>query len=187
MLRALKEQRRLVAGTGLFVCGILLLTKLDHIVNSTFYSYGLKFSMDWYWQYSVVYFILNQCVAVGAYYFARRRELLIMAEAFVLSGTQDLVYFGVWNGGVFPHGQWSWTPYFWLAGCWTTAHQVALSVSSLVVAGCIVAILWWRAGYVKKRGNRCTGGLRAEATAVALGAGEPGSRIRRQKAVGRRQ
>jgi hypothetical protein len=165
MLRALREQRRLLAGAGVFACGILLLTKLDFIINSTFYSYGLKFSMDWYWQYSVVYFVLLQCFAVGSFLLAHRRELLILAEAFVLSGTQDLVYFGVWNGGVFPPGQWNWTPYYWMFGSWTTAHQVALSVSSLIVAGSIIAILWWRAVYIKK----------------------PARRRRRQKAAGRRQ
>ena len=147
----------MLAGAGLFACGILLLTKLDFIINSTFYSYGLKFSMDWYWQYSVVYFILLQCFAVGSFLFARRRELLILAEAFVLSGTQDLVYFGVWNGGVFPHGQWNWTPYYWLFGSWTTAHQVALSAAGLLLACITVVVLRWRAAKPKKPASRRAG------------------------------
>jgi hypothetical protein len=147
----------MLAGAGIFACGILLLTKLDFIINSTFYSYGLKFSMDWYWQYSVVYFVLLQCFAVGSYYFARRRELLLLAEAFVLSGTQDIVYFGVWNGGVFPNGQWTWTPSYWLFGSWTTVHQVALSVSSLLLACIIVAVLRWRAEKHKKPASRRAG------------------------------
>ena len=157
MLRASSEQKQLAAGAGLFACGILMLTKLDHIVNSTLYGFGLKFSMDWYWEYSIVYFILLQAVAVASYLFARRRELLLMAEAFVLSGTQDLVYFGVWSGGVFPRGQWDWTPYAWLLGSWTTNHQLALSAATLVVAGAVAAVLHMRAAMGKGAAGKGAG------------------------------
>jgi hypothetical protein len=149
MLLALKERRRLLAGAGIFAGGILLLTKLDHIVNSTLYGHGLEFSMDWYWQYSVVYFILLQGVVFFSYIVVRKEKLLLLAEAFVLSGTQDLVYFGVWNGGVFPPGQWNWTPMYWFFGGWTTAHQVALSAASLLLVSILVFFL--RRGDGRKR------------------------------------
>jgi hypothetical protein len=150
MHHAIEQHKRLIATAGLFACGILLLTKLDHIINSTLYGYGLKFSTDWYWQYSVVYFVLLQGVVVLLYVFARRREILLLCEAFVLSGTQDFIYFGVWNGGVFPEGQWNWTPYYWMFGSWTTASQAALSAGSLLLAFLIEAFLRWRAASMNK-------------------------------------
>jgi hypothetical protein len=145
ILGAILDRKRLFIGVSVFAAGILLLTKLDHIVNRTLYDFGLQFSMDWYWQYSVVYLMLLQGLVLLAYLVSRSRKLPLLAEAFVLSGTQDLVYFGLWNGGVFPDGQWSWTPSFWIFGAWTTAHQVALSAASLLLAGIIVAVLRSRA------------------------------------------
>jgi len=146
LLREIRARKRLLLGAGVFSAGILLLTKLDHIVNSTLYGFGLQFSMDWYWQYSVAYLFLLQGLVLLAYLFSRSRELLLFAEAFVLSGTQDLVYFGIWNGGDFPSGQWSWTPYFQLFGSWTNLHQVLLSAACLMGASLVIFLHLRKAG-----------------------------------------
>jgi hypothetical protein len=50
-------------------------------------------------------------------------------EIFVLTSTQDLVYFGLWEGA-FPHIEWSWMPFYRIFGSWTTTHQIMLSFSA---------------------------------------------------------
>ena len=147
-------QKGIVIGTAIFACGILLVTKLDHIVNSTLYGQGTSFSMSWYWPYSVVYFLLLQGFVAVLFLFVRRKEAVLLAEAFILSGSQDIVYFGVWNGGVFPPGQWSWTPYFWAFGGWNTVDQLALSAASLGLACVIIVALRWRTAKAREKPAR---------------------------------
>jgi len=141
MRQASDGQKRLLAGTAIFACGILLITKFDHMVNSTLYGNGTKLTIGWYWPYSAVYFLLLQGFAVVLYLYVRKMEALLVAESFVLSGSADIVYFGAWNGGVFPPGQWSWTLFYQAFGRWTTADQLALSASSMALAGAVVLLL----------------------------------------------
>lgn len=141
MRQASDEQKRLLAGTAIFACGILLITKFDHMVNSTLYGTGTKLTIGWYWPYSAVYFLLLQGFVVVLYLYVQKREALLLAESFVLSGSADIVYFGAWNGGVFPPGQWTWTFFYQAFGGWTTADQLALSSASLALAGAAVLLL----------------------------------------------
>jgi hypothetical protein len=50
-----------------------------------------------------------------------------------------LVFYLVWNRGVFPAGDWSWLPFFNIFGHWTTLNQSILSIASMVSAG---FLLW---------------------------------------------
>jgi hypothetical protein len=58
-------------------------------------------------------------------------------EVFVLTATQDLVYFGLWQGS-FPRIEWLWTPFYWIFGSWTTTHQILLSFSANLLSLLII-------------------------------------------------
>jgi hypothetical protein len=63
--------------------------------------------------------------------------MLLVFEAFVLSAGQDLIFFGLWNRGVFPLGDWTWMPFYTVFGAWTTMAQF-LFTASLTLASCLI-------------------------------------------------
>jgi len=135
----LKRNQRILIAVSVFVVAVLLFTGLDFLVNSTLYWYNLQYSGDWYWPYTVMYSALYQVVIVCLGLYSRSWRFVVLAEAFCLSGTQDLVYFGLWSGGVFPTGSWEWlvTVQFLGFSEWTTLMQfissgIALSIGALV-------------------------------------------------------
>lgn len=137
--------RRFLFAVGFFGASVLLLTKLDYLINTTFYGYGLQFSYGWYRDYTILYMMLFQLVIVPSSLWLQNKYYFVLTEAFVLSGTQDLIYFGVWNGGVFPSGDWSWMIFHDWFGSWTTANQftLCLLVNGLVWGFCAFEWLIW--------------------------------------------
>jgi hypothetical protein len=112
---------------------------MDYIVNSVLYGFGLRFDAEWYGMYSAAYFLLYQLAACMLTLASKSWRLLVFMEAFVLSSTQDLIYFGVWSNGVFPSGDWSWMPLYKTLGFYTTTFQIILSGASMLSA---ILIIW---------------------------------------------
>ena len=122
-------KRRLLFGALLFFLTVLLLTRLDFLVNKSLYAFGLRYDEGWYVEYSLLYALLYQAVIVMLALYTKSLRFVAFTEVFVLTSSQDLVYFGLWQGG-FPGIQWAWTPFFHLFGTWTTANQLMLSFSA---------------------------------------------------------
>jgi hypothetical protein len=67
-----------------------------------------------------------------------------------------LVFYLVWNRGVFPAGDWSWMPFFSIFGHWTTLNQSILSIASMVSAA---FLLWiakrWKLSRILQTPTQC--------------------------------
>jgi hypothetical protein len=110
----------------LFFLGVLLFTRVDFLVNESLYNYGLRFNENWYGEYANLYALYYQFLILTLLVYARDLKLLVFMEVFVLTSTQDIVYFGVWQGA-FPKIDWWWTPFYRIFGSWTTTQQILLS------------------------------------------------------------
>lgn len=112
----------------LFLFAVLILTKLDFLVNETLYEYGLQFSYGWYQEYVLQYALIYQLILLLLYLWTQDWKSIFVLEGFVLSSGQDLIFFIVWNRG-FPQGQWTWTIFHQVFGFWNTNTQILLTVS----------------------------------------------------------
>jgi hypothetical protein len=121
--------RNLVA-IGVFSFSVLLLTRLDFLINNILYNFGLSFSEAWYQEYSVLYFLAYQLIVFILLAYTKNLKLFAFFQIFVPASTQDLVYFGIWEGS-FPSHEWVWMMYYRIFGFWNTANQILLSISSL--------------------------------------------------------
>ena len=121
--------RKLVA-IGLFSFSVLLLTRIDFIINNVLYNFGLNFSEAWHQEYSILYFLAYQLVIFTLLAYTKSLKLFTLFQVFVLTSTQDLVYFCLWEGS-FPSHEWVWMVYYRIFGFWNTTSQILLSVSSL--------------------------------------------------------
>jgi len=125
-------QRRTWVTIIVFLVAVFLFTRIDFLINYSLYGYGLQFSQSWYSEYALLYGLLYQFVIVVLLFYSGNLFFVLMAETFVLSSAQDLVYFGVWQGA-FPLGRWVW---LWYAP--TTPEQIVINVGSLLVAGLLL-------------------------------------------------
>lgn len=136
---------------------VLLLTRLDFLINNILYDFGLIFSEGWYQEYSVLYFLSYQLVVFLLLVYTRNLKLFVFFEVFVLTCTQDLVYFGFWEGS-FPKHEWVWMVQYKFFGFWNTTNQVLLSFSSLssiLILSRIARIqVWLRTGSIVKTFSR---------------------------------
>ena len=121
---------RNLAAIGVFSFSVLLLTRLDFLINNILYNFGLSFSEVWYQEYSVLYFLAYQLVVFILLAYTKNLKLFAFFQVFVLTSTQDLVYFGLWEGS-FPSHEWVWMVYYRIFGFWNTTSQILLSISSL--------------------------------------------------------
>jgi hypothetical protein len=122
----------------LFFFGVLLFTRVDFLINNSLYSYGLQFNENWYAEYSSLYALCYQFLIFVLLVYTRNLKLFVFMEIFVLTSTQDLVYFGLWQGA-FPQTEWSWMPFYRIFGTWTTTDQALLSFSANLLV--LLAIL----------------------------------------------
>ena len=136
----MKPSFSFLAAIGCFGFAVLLFTRMDYLVNNTLYKHGLKFSDEWYSEYSLLYALLFQLTIALIYLWTRSWKLCLVLEAFVLSSCQDFVYFGLWEGGKFPSGDWDWMPLFKTFGHWTTKDQLAFSGLALAGAGVVAKV-----------------------------------------------
>jgi hypothetical protein len=121
----------------LFVIGVLVFTRMDFLINSLLYNYGLRFSQNWYVQYTGLYLLCYQLLILSLFAYSRNFKFLLLTEVFVLTCTQDLIYFGLWQGA-FPTAEWTWMPFFNIFGTWTTTYQLLLSFSTNIIAALVV-------------------------------------------------
>lgn len=130
--------RNLVAVTAFAFC-VLLLTRFDFLINHVLYSFGLVFSKAWYTEYQILYSLLYQILIFALTGYTKNAKLFVFFECFVLTRTQDLVYFGLWETG-FPSGNWDWIIFNELLGFWNTQSQVLLSASGLTLISFIFRV-----------------------------------------------
>ena len=116
----------------LFFFGILLFTRIDFFVNSSLYNFGLQFNENWYGEYTTLYTLCYQLLILSLFVYTRNLKFFAFMETFVLTSTQDLVYFGLWQGA-FPQSEWSWMPFYRIFGTWTTVNQILLSFSANLI------------------------------------------------------
>ncbi len=109
---------------------VLLLTRLDFLINNILYDFGLIFSEGWYQKYSVLYFLSYQLVVFILLAYTRNLKRFVFFEVFVLTCTQDLVYFGFW-GSNFPTPEWVLMIQYRIFVFWNTTSQVLLNIFSL--------------------------------------------------------
>ena len=102
------------------------------MINMTLYFHGLQFSYDWYTEYSLLYMVQYQLLILFLTLWTKNFRLTLFWEVFVLSSSQDLVFFGLWNIGRFPVENWHWTFYYRILGFWTTETQFALTGLSII-------------------------------------------------------
>jgi len=143
----------LLVFTGL----IIFMSGRDYMVHGVHYAYGLQYAQEWH---TLDIFIYNgelQFAAFASALIARSAYALVLYEAFVLTCTQDLIFYGLWHNALhiapqcpttFPVGDWTWMPLYPTFGAWTTFHQVLLSVSILsATAATITAVNHLRLKY----------------------------------------
>ena len=124
----------------LFFLGVLLFTRIDFLINNSLYGYGLSFSENWYVEYTGLYALCYQLLILSLFVYSRNLKLLALMEVFALTSTQDLVYFGLWQGS-FPTIEWSWMLFYRIFGSWTTTHQILLSLSLNLSASLAIILL----------------------------------------------
>ena len=130
--------KNLKIALAIFALSVVVLTGLDYIVNMTLYDYGLEFSMKWAMTYWTFYALAYQLIVLGCWRITRDTRVLFALELFVLSGTQDLVFFSLWNGGAYPPGDWTWLPFYWVFGRWNTTDQLVWSAMWTTVAAAVL-------------------------------------------------
>jgi hypothetical protein len=135
----------------LFFFGVLLFTRVDFFVNASLYNFGLQFNENWYTEYTTLYALCYQLLILSLFVYTRNLKLSVFMEIFVLTSTQDLVYFGLWQG-TFPQIEWSWMPFYRIFGTWTTTHQILLSFSANLLVSLAILLL----PLVKQRQNFST-------------------------------
>ena len=121
-----------LAAIVIFSFFVLLLTRLDFLINNIFYSFGLIFSEGWYQEYTILYFLAYQLAIFVLLAYTRNLKLFLFFEVFILTSTQDLVYFGFWQGS-FPSHEWVWMLQYRIFWFWNTTTQFFLSTSSIAL------------------------------------------------------
>lgn len=135
------------------------MSKIDYIVHSTLYQFGLKFSYDWantYWlTYSLVFCMFGLtmafCYYMGSPKTVQNKKIAIAIftsiNVLALCGLQDLLFFVLWAGSL-PQGTlvWWWSMWTYLFGTWNTQMQVSLTGLGLLV----ITVTWMLAVYKKK-------------------------------------
>jgi len=145
----------------LFLLAVLVLTRLDFLVNETLYGYGLEFSYGWYREYTILYGLSYQLVLLLLFLWARDWRLVCVLEGFVLSSGQDLIFFMVWNGG-FPEGEWTWMLFYRVFGFWNTNTQILLTVG-VTLASFVLTFVVSKAAIAQADGS-AEGGLTGSGT-----------------------
>ena len=136
----------------LFAVSVLVLTRIDFLVHSTLYDYGLIFSYSWAVEYWYLYAILYQLVIVPLSLWTRNLYFFFAAQAFVLSATQDLFFFGLWCGSFPPETvNWWWMPTYRIFGFWSTSTQF---VFSILVNVLVFAIAFIHFTFIIEKRNR---------------------------------
>jgi len=131
-----------------------LMSRMDYVVNSTLYDYGLRFSYGWaagYWITYTAIFIAFAMAVSCAYWFGShktRRDMKLSLALFTtivlfaIGGLQDIMFFILWDGGLPPNNvAWSWAPLANIVGTWNSTIQVAFTTLMICVSICMWALV----------------------------------------------
>jgi hypothetical protein len=126
-------QKRIIIAILAYILLLLIQTRIDYYFNHDLYAKGLVFSEVWYQPYSNLYLFLTLFYVLIASLIAKSYKFLAIALTFALTSGQDLIYFGVWNKGVYPNGQWTWMYWFHVFGFWNTYSQITFTTISVLI------------------------------------------------------
>lgn len=127
-----------------------IMAKLDFLVHSSLYNYGLVFSYEWantYWLIYGIAFFAFSLMACFVYWASSPKTfhtkkvaacILLTINLLAIGGLQDLIYFAIWDGGLPTAGvEWWWSYWTYVFGTWNTPMQITLT--SIMIAISIVA------------------------------------------------
>jgi ABC-type Mn2+/Zn2+ transport system permease subunit len=123
------------------------MAKLDFVVHSSLYNYGLIFSYEWantYWlAYGIAFFAFSLMAGfifwVGSQKTAHDKKilacLLLTINLLALGGLQDVIYFAVWAGG-FPSNEvvWWWSYWSYVFGTWNSLMQITFTAIAITIS-----------------------------------------------------
>ena len=145
-------RRGVVLGVVLFFVAVVLLEGNGYIIHHDLYKHGLRYSESWAGKDNLIKMALYQFVIFTLLVVHKSWRVWVLTEVFWCTCSQDLLFYLIWNRGVFPAGDWGWLPFCSVLGHWTTVDQTVLSVSSLAFAG---FLLWltkeWSAATFQQR------------------------------------
>lgn len=122
----------------------LIMTRIDYVVNSTLYEYGLFFSQGWYVEWTSIYVLSYVFFSVVMGHFNKSLRLGLSLFFISLVSTQDIIYFLVWNSANrFPMSMWVWVYPYRIFGYWNMATQLLLSTSTILLVTAM-NIVWKR-------------------------------------------
>ena len=151
-LEAKCMRRGVVLGVVLFFVAVVLLEGNGYIIHHDLYKHGLRYNESWAGKDNLIKMALYQFVIFTLLVVHKSWRVWVLTEVFWCTCSQDLLFYLIWNRGVFPAGDWGWLPFCSVLGHWTTVDQTVLSVSSLAFAG---FLLWltkeWSAATFQQR------------------------------------
>jgi len=129
------------------------MSRVDFIVHSTLYDYGLEFSYAWandYWLTYNALFVVFAVMAAVSYWLSSaktRRDLKLSAALFgaivflALGGLQDIFFFLLWEGALPSVGTvWWWAPWANMVGTWNSQMQICLTATTVLISLTTIAI-----------------------------------------------
>jgi hypothetical protein len=141
-------RRGVVLGVVLFFVAVVLLEGNGYVIHHDLYQHGLGYSESWVWKDNLIKMGLYQFVIFTLLLIHKSWRVWVLTEVFWCTCSQDLLFYLIWNNGVFPAGNWRWLPFYSVLGHWTTLDQFVLSVSSMAFAG---FLLWLPKEWMPKR------------------------------------
>jgi len=130
----------------------LFMSRIDFIINSVLYDYGLVFSYNWANEYWLTYnftFVVFSAMASYVYWLGSRKTscdkkvvvaLLVTINLLALGGLQDILYFSIWAGGLPVDSMvWWWSQWTGVFGTWNTFMQIELMFGMVGLS-----VLTWR-------------------------------------------
>lgn len=128
-----------------------IMSRIDYLVHSRLYKFGLQFSYEWaieYWiLYTFMYVIFSLAIGLMFWLGSDRTlrdckiSIAIVATVVLLTigGLQDLLFFVLWAGGLpLPNVVWWWNPWQHILGTWNSISQIISASLSLFGA----TLLW---------------------------------------------
>jgi hypothetical protein len=141
---------------GLF---FVLMSRIDFLVHSTLYNYGLVFSYEWanvYWLIYGLVFVAFSLVVAFVYYLGSQKKLANKKVALALftsinvlsiCGLQDVLFYVLWAGSLPPSNMvWWWSLWRLVFGTWNSQMQLTLTASAFGIS----LLSWAVALYQKK-------------------------------------
>jgi hypothetical protein len=132
-------RRSVVLGVVLFFVAVVLLEGNGYVIHHDLYEHGLRYSESWAGKDNLIKMALYQFVIFTVLIIHKSWRVWVFTEVFWCTCSQDLLFYLIWNGGVFPDGDWGWLPFCRVLGHWTTLNQAVFSVSRVIFAG---FLLW---------------------------------------------